>query len=83
MSRLIYSLRGQRVILDGDLARVYQIPTKVLNQAVKRNHSRFPEDFVFKIAGEEAEELQRLRSQFVTLETGRGRHRKYLPYAFT
>jgi hypothetical protein len=83
ISRLIYSLRGQRVIVDSDLARVYQVPTKVLNQAVKRNRSKFPEDFMFELDPNEAVELQRLRSQFVTLETGRGRHRKYLPYAFT
>ena len=80
---LIHSLRDQRVILDSDLARVYQVPTKVLNQAVKRNHGKFPTDFVFEVSPGEAEDLRRLRSQFVTLKLGRGQHRKYLPYAFT
>src|SRR5207249_8224026 len=54
--------------------------TKVFNQAVKRNKSRFPSDFMFQLT---KEEFDNLRSQIVTLETGRGRHRKYLPYAFT
>jgi hypothetical protein len=83
ITQLIYSVRGERVILDSDLARVYQVPTKVLNQAVKRNRLKFPEDFMFEVNRNEAEDLQRLRSQFVTLKPGRGRHRKYLPYAFT
>jgi len=80
---LIYSLRDQRVILDSDLARIYQVPTKVLNQAVKRNRAKFPNDFVFEVSPGEAEDLRRLRSQSVTLKPGRGQHRKYLPYAFT
>lgn len=80
---LIYSLRDQRVILDTDLARIYQVPTKVLNQAVKRNRGKFPNDFVFEVSPGEAEDLRRLRSQSVTLKPGRGQHRKYLPYAFT
>ena len=83
IARLIYSLRDQRVILDSDLARIYQVPTKALNQAVKRNRGKFPNDFVFEVSPREAEDLRRLRSQFVTLKTGRGQHRKYLPYAFT
>jgi hypothetical protein len=81
--RLIYPLRDQRVILDSDLARIYQVPTKALNQAVKRNRGKFPNDFVFEVSPSEAEDLRRLRSQFVTLKPGRGQHRKYLPYAFT
>jgi hypothetical protein len=76
-------LREQRVILDSDLARIYQVPTKALNQAVKRNHSKFPSDFVFELSPKEAEALRRLRSQTVTLKLGRGQHRKYAPYAFT
>jgi hypothetical protein len=80
---LIYSLRDQRVILDSDLARIHQVPTKVLNQAVKRNRGKFPNDFVFEVSPGEAEDLRRLRSQSVTLKTGRGQHGKYLPYAFT
>jgi hypothetical protein len=67
-------------MLDEDLAILYGIETKVLNQAVKRNLDRFPEDFMFQI---KQEEFDFLRSQFVTLEKGRGRHRKYLPIAFT
>jgi hypothetical protein len=66
--------------LDADLAALYEVDVKVLNQAVKRNLNRFPEDFMFQLTAEEAE---RLRSQIVTLETGRGQHRKYLPFAFT
>ncbi|MCK9431414.1 MAG: ORF6N domain-containing protein [Candidatus Omnitrophica bacterium] len=72
-------------MLDRDLAKLYGVETRVLNQAVKRNLRRFPEDFMFKLTGEEVESL---RSQFVTLNKsdrilGRGKHRKYLPYVFT
>jgi ORF6N domain len=59
---------------------LYGVTTKRLNEQVKRNAPRFPEDFVFQLT---AEERERLRSQFATLKTGRGRHIKYLPYAFT
>ncbi len=76
----IYTVRGQRVMLDEDLASLYGVATKVLNQAVKRNMERFPEDFVFKLTSAEESSL---RSQIVTLETGRGRHRKYGSAAFT
>ena len=64
----------------GDLAALYEVDIKSLNQAVKRNRARFPSDFMFRLTREEAESL---RSRIVTLERGRGRHRKYLPYAFT
>lgn len=67
-------------MLDTDLAALYQVDIKSLNQAVKRNRERFPSDFMFRLTGQEAESL---RSQIVTLDRGRGRHRKYLPYAFT
>ena len=77
---LIFLIRGHRVMLDSDLARLYEVGTKTLNQAVNRNRDRFPEDFMFQLNPAEA---ARLRSQFVTLKTGRGRHRKYLPYCFT
>ena len=80
-SRFILTVRGQRVVLDSDLALIYDVPTKVLNQAVKRNAVRFPADFVFQLEKEELEQVQCLRSQFVTLK--RGQHRKYLPFAFT
>jgi len=76
----IYTLRGKQIMLDNDLAALYQVETKVFNQAVKRNSERFPDDFIFQLSEEEYESL---RSQFVTLETGRGKHRKYMPYAFT
>ena len=77
----IVTIRGQKVILDADLARIYGVATKVLNQAVKRNRDKFPPDFMFQLSEEEAAEVQRLRSQTVTLK--RGHHRKYLPYVFT
>jgi phage regulator Rha-like protein len=67
-------------MLDGDLAAIYGVSTSRFNEAVKRNKERFPADFMFQLT---AEENASLRSQFATLETGRGRHRKYRPYAFT
>ena len=79
----ILLIRGKRVILDQDLARLYGVSTKVLNQAVKRNLDRFPEDFMFQLTKAETDEWQRLRSQIVTLKKGRGTHMKYQPYAFT
>ena len=71
-------LRGQKVMLDFDLAALYGVETKTLNQAVKRNSERFPKDFMFRL---NAKETESLRSQFVTLK--RGEHLKYAPYAFT
>ena len=65
-------IRDQKVLLDFDLAPLYCVPTKVLNQAVKRNNARFPEDFMFQLS---AEETRSLRSQFVTLK--RGQHPRY------
>lgn len=80
----IYEIRGQRVMLDFDLAAMYQVETKVLKQAVRRNSQRFPEDFMFELTQDEYNALiVRLRSQFVTLEPGRGRYPKYAPFAFT
>ena len=76
----ILTIRGWRVMLDADLASLYEVDVKVLNQAVKRNRARFPGDFMFQLTVEEA---SRLRSQSVTLEKGRGAHRKYRPFAFT
>jgi len=67
-------------MLDFDLAELYGIATKVLNQAVKRNIDRFPEDFMIQLT---REEYNFLKSQIVTLESGRGKYTKYLPYAFT
>ncbi|MDQ3088448.1 MAG: ORF6N domain-containing protein [Acidobacteriota bacterium] len=65
----IYLIRGQKIILDSDLAEVYQVETRVLNQAVKRNLHRFPEDFMFQLTEDETESL---RSQIVTSNKGRG-----------
>src|SRR6266404_1146282 len=79
IQRRIYVIRGHRVMLDSDLADLYGVPTKALNQAVKRNLDRFPPDFMFELT---AEETDRLRSQSVTSNVGRG-GRRYLPYAFT
>ena len=78
---LIFNIRGTKVIIDTDLAALYGVSTKVLNQAVKRNIDRFPDSFMFKLRKNEAKELLSLRSQNVTLK--RGQHIKYLPYAFT
>ena len=74
---LIYMIRGQKIILDSDLAFLYEVETKVLNQAVKRNLDRFPVDFMFQLT---EDEFQNLRSQFVTSSWG---GRRYPPYAFT
>jgi phage regulator Rha-like protein len=80
IERKIYLIRGQKVMLDSDLAELYEVPTKALVQAVKRNANRFPRDFMFQL---ENHDVAGLRSQIVTLKQGRGTHRKYLPYAFT
>ena len=77
----IYEIRGCRVMLDSDLAALYQVETKALKQAVKRNIERFPSDFMFELT---KEEVECLRSQIVTLEIdGRGKYPKYPPFAFT
>jgi len=78
---VIIVIRGQRAIFASDLAEVYGVETRALNQAVKRNRERFPEDFLFRLTRSEAETLAASRSQFVTLK--RGQNIKYLPYAFT
>jgi hypothetical protein len=74
----IYIIRGQKVMLDRDLAEMYGVEVKRLNEAVKRNVARFPDDFMFQLT---LDENNSLRSQFATLE--KGKHSKYLPYAFT
>lgn len=90
----IYEMRGQRVMLDKDLAVLYGVEVKVLNQAVKRNLKRFPEDFMFQLTVDEYAAVQSQvrateesdissRSQIVTLNVGRGHNLKYLPHAFT
>ena len=75
---LIKVIRRQQVMLDKDLAMLYGVEAKVLNQAVKRNAERFPNDFRFQLTKEEC-----LRSQIVTLNEKQGQHLKYMPYAFT
>ena len=91
----IYEIRGQRIMLDFDLAAMYDVETRALNQAVKRNIERFPEDFMFKLTkGEwtilksrivttnatEKQEDNGLTSQIVILKSGRGQHKKFMPY---
>lgn len=93
ITRAIYLVRNQKVMIDSELAEMYGVETRVLNQAVRRNPERFPDDFMFRLTKEEWENLkshsdasdegESLRSQFVILEKGRGRHRKFLPYVFT
>ena len=80
VGRTILLIRGHRVMLDTDLAILYGVPTKRLNEQVRRNKKRFPSDFMFQLT---PEEVERLRSQIATLKPGRGQHRKYSPYAFT
>lgn len=82
IKNLIYVVRNQQIMLDSDLAMLYQVETKRLNEAVKRNIARFPEEFRFQLTEDEAKSL---RSQIATLNenVGRGTHRKYLPYVFT
>jgi hypothetical protein len=89
---LILTIRGQKVILAADLAELYGVPTRRLNEQVKRNAERFPEDFLFKLSPQELADLRAqgaitadghasLRSQIAALK--RGRHAKYRPFAFT
>jgi ORF6N domain-containing protein len=87
---VIRVIRGQRVILDADLARIYGVTTKRLNEQVKRNRERFPDDFMFRLDTKETKDLQGSRSQFATLNrsqfaTGSQKHRdpRYLPFVFT
>ena len=89
----IYEIRGERVMLDRDLASLYQIEPKRLTEAVKRNIKRFPIDFMFQLTKDEWESIRfqvetletdnSLRPQIATLKKGRGQHSKYLPLAFT
>jgi phage regulator Rha-like protein len=76
----IFQIRGVRVMLDEDIALLYGIETRILKQAVRRNINRFPADFMFELS---KREQMSLRSQIVTLKTGRGQHTKYSPFAFT
>lgn len=80
VAQRILILRRERMLLDSDLAGLYGVSTRRLNEQVKRNRDRFPPDFVVQLTREEWDVL---RSQIATLKQGRGRHRKYLPFAFT
>jgi ORF6N domain len=80
VAQRIILIRGRRVVLDTDLAAFYGETTKRFNQQVSRNRARFPEDFMFQLSDEE---FASLRLQSATLKSGRGQHRKYLPFAFT
>ena len=75
----IFLIRGEKVMLDADLAQLYEVTTKRLNEQVKRNFSRFPEDFMFQLTHDELIKIN-LRSHFATSKRG---GRRYLPYAFT
>jgi len=77
ISSVIYIVRGKKVMLDEDLAKIYGVETKVLNQAIQRNKGRFPDDFMFQL---NVEEFVNLRSQFVTSSWG---GRRYMPFVFT
>lgn len=76
----IYTIRGQKVMLDFDLAELYEVETKRLKEAVRRNPKKFPTDFMFELTWEE---YQSLRTHFASLERGKGKHSKFTPFAFT
>ena len=80
ISQKIIEIRGHKVLLDFDLATLYNTETRTLKQAVRRNSHRFPEDFMFELT---KDEWNSIRSQIVILKSGRGQHSKYLPFAFT
>ena len=79
IEKIIYVIREQKVMLDSDLAELYGVETRVLNQSVQRNAARFPKDFMFQLTEEEHDSL---RSQFVISKKGKG-GRRYMPYVFT
>lgn len=79
IQNMIYVIRGQRVMLDSDLATLYRVETKYLNKQVKRNIDRFPDDFMFQLT---VEEYESLRFQFGTSKEGKG-GRRYQPLVFT
>ncbi len=93
IENLVYFIRGEKVMLDSDLANIYRVETKRLNEQVRRNIERFPKDFMFQLTEREWASLRSqiaalkndnpLRSQIATLENNRGKHRKYMPYVFT
>ena len=95
IDEMLHTIRGVRIMLDRDLAKIYGVPTKAFNQAVKRNRQRFPDDFMFRLTQEEAKALRASRSQTVTSSPPTDPLRsqpvtsnlkggsRYLPYAFT
>ena len=90
IERKIYLIRGHKVMIDRDLAKLYGVSAKRLNEQVKRNIKRFPDDFMFQLTWDKARSLRsqfatlnNLQEQSETIESKRGRHVKYLPYAFT
>ena len=76
----IHEIRGKKVMLDMDLAKLYEVETRVLKQAVRRNRERFPEDFMFELT---KDEWNIIRSQLVMFKNGQGKFPKYLPFVFT
>ena len=76
----IHEIRGKKVMLDMDLAKLYEVETRVLKQAVRRNRERFPEDFMFELT---KDEWNIIRSQLVMFKNGQGKYPKYLPFVFT
>jgi len=80
IEKKILLIGGQKVMLDSDLAALYGVTTKRLNEQVRRNVKRFPADFMYQLS---QEEFDSLRSHFATLKNRRGKHRKYMPYVFT
>lgn len=78
IEKMIYVIRGQKVMLDSDLAQLYLVETKVFNQAVKRNHERFPDDFMYQLTQEEFNEMKRFSGE-LNMYGGR----RYLPKVFT
>ena len=81
---LIHEIRGQKVMLDFDLARLYHVETRALKQAVRRNRERFPDDFMFSLTQDEHKSLKiSMRSQFVTSNESQNEYTRYSPFAFT
>jgi phage regulator Rha-like protein len=83
VERSILLIRGVKILLDSDLAEMYGVTTKRLNEQVRRNRSRFPSDFMFQLSENESRALRSQNATLNALGSGRGQHRKYRPYAFT
>lgn len=79
----IFEIRGQKVMLDYDLAALYEVETRTLNQAVKRNLQRFPEDFMFRLSAVEWDAVRQMNSSQNVMSSGKHRGARYQPYAFT